>query len=236
MYGPIKKLTRVNANLQQAAAAAERVFELMDAHTEVVERPGAVPLPPFSRSIEYRDVSFGYEDGHGKLVAERRVGRRAGRPRRGHRRSQRRRQDHAGQPAAAVLRRVGRGPAHRRARRARRDAARRCAGRSASSRRTPCSSTTRSRLTSPTAMPDASRRADRGGGARRQRPRLHPVAARRVRDARSASAASACRAASGSAWPSPAPCCATPRSSSSTRRPRRSTPSRSGWCRRRSRR
>ena len=42
MYGPIKKLTRVNANLQQAAAAAERVFELMDAHTEVVERAGAI--------------------------------------------------------------------------------------------------------------------------------------------------------------------------------------------------
>ena len=68
MYGPIKKLTRVNANLQQAAAAAERVFELMDAHTEVVERAGAIALPPFARAIEYRDVSFGYEDGHGKLV------------------------------------------------------------------------------------------------------------------------------------------------------------------------
>ncbi|MGE0363463.1 MAG: ABC transporter ATP-binding protein [Vicinamibacterales bacterium] len=68
MYGPIKKLTRVNANLQQAAAAAERVFELLDAHTEVVERPGAVTLPPFQHAIEYRDVSFGYEDGHGKLV------------------------------------------------------------------------------------------------------------------------------------------------------------------------
>ena len=68
MYGPVKKLTRVNANLQQAAAAAERVFELMDAHTEVVERPGAMPLPPFAQAVEYRDVSFGYEDGHGKLV------------------------------------------------------------------------------------------------------------------------------------------------------------------------
>jgi subfamily B ATP-binding cassette protein MsbA len=68
MYGPIKKLTRVNANMQQAAAAAERVFELMDAHTEVVERAGAIALPPFARAIEYRDVSFGYEDGHGKLV------------------------------------------------------------------------------------------------------------------------------------------------------------------------
>lgn len=68
MYGPVKKLTRVNANLQQAAAAAERVFELMDAHTEVVERPDAIALPPFSQAVEYRDVSFGYEDGHGKLV------------------------------------------------------------------------------------------------------------------------------------------------------------------------
>jgi subfamily B ATP-binding cassette protein MsbA len=71
MYGPIKKLTRVNANLQQAAAAAERVFELMDARTEVVERPGAIPLPPFTQAVEYRDVSFGYEDGHGKLVLNR---------------------------------------------------------------------------------------------------------------------------------------------------------------------
>jgi subfamily B ATP-binding cassette protein MsbA len=68
MYGPVKKLTRVNANLQQAAAAAERVFELMDAHTEVIERPDAIALPPFTQAIEYRDVSFGYEDGHGKLV------------------------------------------------------------------------------------------------------------------------------------------------------------------------
>jgi subfamily B ATP-binding cassette protein MsbA len=68
MYGPVKKLTRVNANLQQAAAAAERVFELLDAHTEVVERPGALDLPRFQTAVELRDVSFGYEDGHGKLV------------------------------------------------------------------------------------------------------------------------------------------------------------------------
>ena len=68
MYGPIKKLTRVNANLQQAAAAAERVFELLDAHTEVVERPGAIDLPRFGTAVEYRDVTFGYEDGHGKHV------------------------------------------------------------------------------------------------------------------------------------------------------------------------
>jgi subfamily B ATP-binding cassette protein MsbA len=66
MYGPVKKLSRVNANLQQAVAASERIFELLDTHTEVVEREGAKPLAPFADRIEFRDVTFGYEDGHGR--------------------------------------------------------------------------------------------------------------------------------------------------------------------------
>jgi ATP-binding cassette, subfamily B, bacterial MsbA len=66
MYGPIKKLSRVNANLQQAMAASERIFELLDTHTEVKERAGAMALPPFTGQIEFRDVSFAYEDGHGR--------------------------------------------------------------------------------------------------------------------------------------------------------------------------
>ena len=64
MYAPIKKLSRVNANLQQAAAASERIFEVLDVHTEVIERPGAAALPPFTDQIEFKDVTFGYEDGH----------------------------------------------------------------------------------------------------------------------------------------------------------------------------
>jgi subfamily B ATP-binding cassette protein MsbA len=66
MYGPVKKLSRVNANLQQAVAASERIFELLDTHSEVRERPGALPLPPFSREIVFADVAFGYEDGPGR--------------------------------------------------------------------------------------------------------------------------------------------------------------------------
>jgi ATP-binding cassette, subfamily B, bacterial MsbA len=60
MYGPAKKLSRVTANLQQAVAAGERIFELLDTHSEVHERPGARPLPPFRGTIELRDVSFAY--------------------------------------------------------------------------------------------------------------------------------------------------------------------------------
>jgi subfamily B ATP-binding cassette protein MsbA len=68
MYGPAKKLSRVNANLQQAMAASERIFEMLDTHTEVKEAPGAPDLAPFCRAIEFRNVGFGYDDGAGRIL------------------------------------------------------------------------------------------------------------------------------------------------------------------------
>jgi subfamily B ATP-binding cassette protein MsbA len=70
MYGPAKKLSRVNANLQQAIAAAERIFELLDTHTEVTEQPGAPRLAPFRDRIEFRDVGFGYDQAPGRILRE----------------------------------------------------------------------------------------------------------------------------------------------------------------------
>ena len=68
MYGPAKKLSRVNANLQQAIAASERIFEMLDTHTEVREQPAAPPLMPFRDAIEFRDVGFGYDEGPGRIL------------------------------------------------------------------------------------------------------------------------------------------------------------------------
>ena len=68
MYSPAKKLSRVNANLQQAIAASERIFEMLDTDTEVKEQPNAVGLVPFRRVIEFRDVGFGYDDGHSRIL------------------------------------------------------------------------------------------------------------------------------------------------------------------------
>jgi len=62
MYGPAKKLSRVNANLQQAFAAADRIFDMLDTHTEVHDRPGAQPLAALRERIEFRNVTFNYED------------------------------------------------------------------------------------------------------------------------------------------------------------------------------
>ena len=68
MYGPLKKLSRVNANLQQALAASERIFEVLDTHTEVPEKPGAPALPPLSESIAFQDVRFSYEDSRTRII------------------------------------------------------------------------------------------------------------------------------------------------------------------------
>ena len=67
MYAPIKKLSRVNATLQQAMAASERIFEILDTHSEVPERADAKPLTRLRQTIEFRNVSFSY-DGISKTI------------------------------------------------------------------------------------------------------------------------------------------------------------------------
>ena len=59
-YDPMRKLSRLHNNLEQALAAARHVWEVMDEHAEILEKPGAVELQPLKKAIELRDVSFGY--------------------------------------------------------------------------------------------------------------------------------------------------------------------------------
>jgi subfamily B ATP-binding cassette protein MsbA len=68
MYGPAKKLSRVNANLQQAIAASERIFEMLDTHSEVKEQPHAAAMAPFQDRIEFRDVGFAYDAQHSDVL------------------------------------------------------------------------------------------------------------------------------------------------------------------------
>src|SRR5690606_14875150 len=57
---------RVNADLQQGMAAGQRIFELMDRHTEVREREGARPLPPVRAGVVFDRVGFQYDDNDGR--------------------------------------------------------------------------------------------------------------------------------------------------------------------------
>jgi subfamily B ATP-binding cassette protein MsbA len=61
-YDPMRKLSRLHNSISQALAAAQHVWEVMDEHAEIEEKPDAVDLPPLQREIEFRDVHFGYGD------------------------------------------------------------------------------------------------------------------------------------------------------------------------------
>ena len=62
MYGPVKKLSRVNAQFHQGMACAERVFEVLDTRSEIADSPSAVPLARPRRDIVFDHVSFTYPD------------------------------------------------------------------------------------------------------------------------------------------------------------------------------
>ena len=63
LYEPFKKLVRTNNTIQQGLAGAERVFELLDTASQVVDRPGAVALRGVRAAIEFHAVSFAYDPG-----------------------------------------------------------------------------------------------------------------------------------------------------------------------------
>ncbi len=61
-YGPVESLCRLNHRFQRAATSAERVFDVLDTHPEVIDQPGAMPMPPIEGRVEFRGVHFGYEE------------------------------------------------------------------------------------------------------------------------------------------------------------------------------
>jgi len=62
MYGPVKRLTKVNANLQRSFGAAERVFELLDEPYEVEEDPTPVELGKSRGEVSFQGVGFAYDN------------------------------------------------------------------------------------------------------------------------------------------------------------------------------
>ncbi len=62
IISPIKKLGNVHALIQQALAANERIYEVLDAPVTVKEKAGAVDIGELKKSIQVRDVDFHYPD------------------------------------------------------------------------------------------------------------------------------------------------------------------------------
>jgi ATP-binding cassette, subfamily B, bacterial MsbA len=59
-YDPMRKLSRLQNNMEQALAAAHHVWEIMDQHAELPEKKDAVEIKPLVSRIELKNISFGY--------------------------------------------------------------------------------------------------------------------------------------------------------------------------------
>ncbi len=62
-YDPLRRLTEVDNVFQQAIAAGERIFELLDESPEIQDRPDAVELEMIKGDVVFHDVHFRYGDG-----------------------------------------------------------------------------------------------------------------------------------------------------------------------------
>ncbi|MSP49888.1 MAG: ATP-binding cassette domain-containing protein [Alphaproteobacteria bacterium] len=61
-YEPMKRLTQLNAALQEGLAAAERVYQVLDEPPRITDRPGAKPLAIAGGALRFEDVRFAYRE------------------------------------------------------------------------------------------------------------------------------------------------------------------------------
>jgi ABC-type multidrug transport system fused ATPase/permease subunit len=61
-YEPIKKFAEENTHIQRGISAAERVYELMEAHPSLEEEMGSENLEGFNDKVEFDNVWFRYAD------------------------------------------------------------------------------------------------------------------------------------------------------------------------------
>jgi ATP-binding cassette subfamily B protein len=61
---PVRRLGAILPAIAQATASGERVFEILDAESEVQDRPGALPLPRVRGHVRFEQVSFTYFGRH----------------------------------------------------------------------------------------------------------------------------------------------------------------------------
>ena len=61
LYDPVKKLSGLNNSIQEGLAAADRIFDIIERDSDIVEEPGAPEISTGPHSVAFRDVSFKYD-------------------------------------------------------------------------------------------------------------------------------------------------------------------------------
>ncbi|MSO22036.1 MAG: ABC transporter ATP-binding protein [Acidobacteria bacterium] len=62
LYDPVRRMSGIYNTFQQAKGSSAKVLELIEERPEIVDKPGARVLKSFEKEIEFRRVSFNYED------------------------------------------------------------------------------------------------------------------------------------------------------------------------------
>lgn len=57
---PLMQIGFISAQIARAGVSAERIFEIIDAQSEVTDKPGAQQLPPIQGEVTFENVKFGY--------------------------------------------------------------------------------------------------------------------------------------------------------------------------------
>ncbi len=70
VFFPLGQLGMIISMMSQAAASAQRVFDILDAENDVTNRPGAVEMPSISGEVTFEDVTFRYFKSGDPVLAE----------------------------------------------------------------------------------------------------------------------------------------------------------------------
>lgn len=62
LINPLKSLSQIFYNLHQGRASIERVNKILEADNAINEKPDAIALDQFAQRIEFKNVSFSYQD------------------------------------------------------------------------------------------------------------------------------------------------------------------------------
>lgn len=67
LANPVKRIARVYGHLQQAMAAADRIFHVLDLEEAVADHPNAIKLPRVEGHVTLENISFSYDGEHHAL-------------------------------------------------------------------------------------------------------------------------------------------------------------------------
>lgn len=70
IFMPIAQLGMIVTQMSQASASAARVFEILDAKSDVTDKPGAVTMPQIEGNVVFKNVGFRYFAGGEPVLSD----------------------------------------------------------------------------------------------------------------------------------------------------------------------